>query len=56
MKGESEEARRMLLAVREATRQRGDLQMMLNLNMELAWLFLTQSRSEQVQDWSEVEV
>ncbi len=55
MKGESEEARRLLLEVQAGTRERGDLQMVHNINMELSWLFLAQNRFEQVEDWSEVE-
>jgi serine phosphatase RsbU (regulator of sigma subunit)/tetratricopeptide (TPR) repeat protein len=55
MKGDVEEARRLLLDVLANVRQIGDLQWLHNVSMEMATLFLTETRFEDVQDWSEVE-
>jgi len=55
MKGESEEARRLLLTAQSRARDGGDLQALHNVNLELAWSLLSQTRFQEVQDWSEVE-
>jgi serine phosphatase RsbU (regulator of sigma subunit) len=55
MKGEIEEGRRLLLEVLAHVQQSGDLQLQNNTSMELALLFIAESRFVDVQDWSEVE-
>lgn len=55
MKGESEEARRLFLAAQSRAREGGDLQALHNVNLELVWSTLWQTRFQQVEDWSDVE-
>ena len=55
MKGDIEDAQRLLREVQAEVRQRGDLQMLHNVNMEMAGILMSERRFQEVPDWSEVE-